>query len=901
MNYRETLNLPKTDFPMRADLAQREPARVAWWTEKDVYARMVAANADGAPYHFHDGPPYANGRLHHGHILNKVLKDIVLKVKSLSGFHTTFVPGWDCHGLPIEIAAEKELGKGKARSLGALELRKACRDYADKFVDIQRKEFMRLGVLGDWFRPYLTTQRHYEATIVRELGKLYGTGSVYRGKKPVQWCAACKTALAEAEVEYEDHTSPSIWVRFELEQNTSVVIWTTTPWTLPANLGVAFNPAFEYSWLSYGDETLIVASELVERFAQETGRGGYTVTRKERGAWFERKPLRHPFLDRASLGVLGDHVTLEAGTGCVHTAPGHGADDALVGARYGLPMYAPVDDDGRYTDEFPLMVGRSVFDCNEDVIQLLVDRGALVHRATIKHTYPHCWRSKNPIIFRATDQWFVAMDDDKRVRERVLDAIAKVQWIPEWSEQRITGMVRTRPDWCISRQRRWGVPLTFLFCDGCGGVVASEAMLMHVADLVEEHGSDVWYTREARDLVPAGTACGACGGTSFTKEMDIVDVWFESGVSWAAVMTPEIGVDGQVDLYLEGSDQHRGWFQSSLLGAVPTRDRSPFKRCLTHGFVVDGQGKKLSKSLGNYIPPEEMLKEHGAEILRLWVCSSDYREDIRISKEILKTLSEAYRKIRNTLRFLVSNLYDFDPNTDVVPEPSRHVLDRHALAVHRRRMAAIVEGYETFAFHQIYHQAVNYTNVDLSAFYMDVAKDRLYCEAAAGPIRRSAQSTLYEILRDLVISLSPVLSFTCEEMWEHMPRRAGDPDSVFLAHLDAVAPASDDPALEAALQPLLDARAAMLPELEKLRAEKAIGTGLDAAVVLGATPALAGKETLLQEVFIVSQVTLAPGQGVLSVGASPHKKCARCWKHEPEIGDDGGICDRCRGVLGAAS
>ncbi len=909
MNYRETLNLPKTAFPMRADLAQREPARVAWWTEKDVYARMVAGNAAGEAYHFHDGPPYANGHIHHGHILNKVLKDLVLKYKNLGGFHTTFVPGWDCHGLPIEIAAEKELGKGKARALGALELRKACRDYADKFVDIQRKEFMRLGVLGDWFRPYLTTQKHYEATIVRELGKMYGAGSVYRGKKPVQWCSACKTALAEAEVEYEDHTSPSIWVKFELRslakgddplsQKEYVVIWTTTPWTLPANLGVAFNPGFEYSWLRFEDETLIVASELVERFAAETGRAQYTVTRKERGAWFDRKLFRHPFLDRTSLGVLGNHVTLEAGTGCVHTAPGHGVEDAEVGTRYGLPMLTPVDDDGRYTDEFPLMKGRPVFDCNEDVIALLAERGALVHRTTIKHTYPHCWRSKNPIIYRATDQWFVAMDDDRRIRDRVLSAISKVQWIPEWSEQRITGMVKTRPDWCISRQRRWGVPLTFLFCDACHGVVASEAMLEHIATLIESHGSDIWYSWDPRDLVPAGTACGACGGKSFTKEMDIVDVWFESGVSWAAVMTPVIGEDAQIDLYLEGSDQHRGWFQSSLLASVPTRDKSPFKRCLTHGFVVDGQGKKLSKSSGNYTAPEEVLKKSGAEILRLWVCSSDYREDIRISDAIMQTLMEAYRKIRNTLRFLVSNLYDFDPNTDIVPEAERHVLDRHALAVHRRRMAAILEGYETFAFHQIYHQTVNYTNVDLSAFYLDVAKDRLYCEATTGRIRRSAQSTIYEILRDLVLSLSPVLSFTCEEVWEHMPRRAGDPDSVLLSHFEPQR--AGDAALEAELQPLLEARAAMLPELEKLRAQKVIGTGLDAAVVLGATPALIGKEALLAELFIVSKVTLGPGEGVLSVSPSPDRKCARCWKHEPEVPEtEDGICGRCAAIVGGS-
>jgi isoleucyl-tRNA synthetase len=926
--YKDTLNLPATEFPMKANLPQREPEILARWQQAGLYGRMVAGNAGRPRFLFHDGPPYANGHLHAGHVLNKVLKDIIVKQKNLAGLLTEFVPGWDCHGLPIEREVEKEVGRA-LKHTDPVAFRRACRAYAQKFVAIQRKEFERLGCVGDYDHPYLTMTNGYEARILEELGKVVASGAVYRGKKPVYWCADCETALAEAEVEYHDHSSPSIYVRFPLNdaarerlhvpagEPASVVIWTTTPWTLPANLGVAFHPDHTYVAARVGAEVILVAEYLLPAVKQQLKVEAHEIVTSLQGRELEGLSARHPFLDRDSAFVLADYVTLDTGTGCVHTAPGHGQEDYETGVRYGLPPYSPVDDKGRFTREVgvPGFEGRLVFDTNDDVCTLLAERGLLVGKQVIAHSYPHCWRSKTPVIFRATTQWFASMERTG-LREKALDQIQNhVQWLPSWGKDRIQGMVANRPDWCLSRQRHWGVPIAALRCTACGEVFTTPELFQHLVPLFEERGADAWFDLPVEALVPAGTACPQCGGQAFARERDILDVWFDSGVSYAAVMEATHGPDTITDLYLEGSDQHRGWFHSALLHSTLTRGRAPYKTVLTHGFTVDGEGKKLSKSAGNYVLPEEIIKKHGAEVLRLWVASEDYRNDVSISDEILNGLADAYRKIRNTIRFLLANLGDFRPERDGVPDARLDVLDRLMKAKAREAFTAMHEAYEAYEFHKVVAGVLNFMTGPLSAMYLDFLKDRLYAERADDPRRRSSQTVLHGIAHDVLVLLSPIVSFTADEAWQLIPRAPGEPDTVFLATWP-----------EAASRPLTDAeradaqrwnqlaavRVVVSKALEEVRTAKIIGHTLEAAVTLRVAPGSALLEAVtdlgpaLREALIVSKLDVveapvAAADGVEAVVAvAPGTKCERCWTRSASVGASAShptLCARCVGVL----
>ena len=924
MDYKDTLNLPKTDFPMRGNLPVRENEILARWEAMDIYRVIRESSADRPTYILHDGPPYANGHIHIGHALNKILKDIIGKIKQMEGFDAVYVPGWDCHGLPIEHQVKQELGP-RPEELSKAEVRKRCRAFAEKFVAIQREEFKRLGVFGDWDAPYLTMDAGYEATIIREFGRFIERGSVYRGLKPVHWCASCVTALAEAEVEYDDRTSPSIYVKFPVEGDLGrwfpnaadkaafVLIWTTTPWTLPANLAICVHPDLEYTAVEIDGEVWVMAEELkadvLKRVAGATPADLGTV----KGSALEGLVCRHPFYQRPSPILLGEHVTLEQGTGCVHTAPGHGHDDYEVGLRYGLEVYNPVDDHGRFVPEMELFGGLNVWEANHGIIERLRADGHLIAAEEVTHSYPHCWRCKEPIIFRATAQWFISMDQGE-LRRKSLEEIRQVTWIPAWGEERIYQMVDQRPDWCISRQRAWGVPITALYCEACDETVLSKDLAEHAAALVAEEGADAWFERPVADLVPSGLACPACGAHDFRKEEDILDVWFESGVSHAAVLTGERRLDWPADMYLEGSDQHRGWFHSSLLAAVGTRDGAPYRSVLTHGYVVDGEGKKMSKSAGNVIAPQKIIERYGAEILRLWVASENYRDDIRISEEILARVREAYRRIRNTCRFLLANLYDFDLARDGVPYAElppmeRYVLHRLQLLVERVRRA-----YERHEYHLFFHAFHYWCGLDLSAFYLDVLKDRLYCDEAASPARRAAQTVFSEVLSTMVRLMAPVLAYTAEEIWPYMDPALQTAESVHLAAMPEVEPAYQDETLAATWDKLLAVRSEVTKCLEGARQEEALGSSLEAKVVIGAEgdlmELLEDHREVLPGLFIVSAVDLVSPIAVpdgamqsdrfagLAVAweRAPGKKCERCWVFKEDVGsstDHPTLCGRC--------
>ncbi len=922
MDYKDTLNLPKTDFPMKANLAQKEPEFLKKWDEAGIY-EQIRKVAKGKPtYILHDGPPYANGHIHLGTALNKIIKDIVIKSKNMSGFDSVYVPGWDCHGLPIEHQVDKELGP-KRHDMPQVEKRRYCRAYAEKFVDLQREEFKRLGVFAEWENPYLTMTYDYEAATVAEFSKLYLSGDIYKGKKPVYWCATCRTALAEAEVEYADHKTPSIFVKFPMiseiaavvpklaGEKVSMVIWTTTPWTLPANLAIAAHETFEYVAVKADGEVLILAKELLESCMTAFGIKEYVELDTFPGSVLEGLKCRHPFIDRESVMILAPFVTLETGTGLVHIAPGHGQEDYEIGLEYGLENYAPVNEEGKFTKDVAFFAGQFVFDANDAVIAKLKELGALLGRADIQHSYPHCWRCKQPIIFRSTEQWFISMEKND-LRKKALRAIDQVKWFPSWGRDRIYGMVENRPDWCISRQRLWGVPITIFYCKDCEELVATKEILDHVVSLVKEFSADVWFDREPKDLMPPGTVCPHCGGANFKKDVNILDVWFDSGVSHAAVLETRPDLSSPADLYLEGSDQHRGWFHSSLLESIGTRDRAPFKSVLTHGFVVDGAGKKMSKSLGNVIDPQTIIDKNGAEILRLWVSSEDYTQDIRISKEILDRLIEAYRRIRNTGRYILGNLYDFNPDSDSVPYTKMEEMDRWAIHRLQEVIRRVRAAYDNFEFHVVYYTIYNFCSVDLSAMYLDVSKDRLYTSKATSNERRSAQTAMYMILDALTRLLAPVLTFTSEELWASLPAYANKEAGVHLAQFPEVRTDTMDEALMDKWTTLLSVKGEISKAIEIARKNKVIGHALDVRVDIAAPEKLLtllrANAELLKTLNIVSDLGFnvvdeanawrSEAIEGLAVGVTKAtgQKCQRCWNYSESVGkhaDYPEVCERC--------
>ena len=931
-DYKKTLNLPQTAFPMKAGLTQSEPKTLKKWEDDKAYAAMTASGGEKGVFVLHDGPPYANGHIHLGTALNKILKDVIVKSRNMQGYKAEYVPGWDCHGLPIELKVEQEL-KEKKKELPAHVVRKLCREYAGKWIDVQRKEFKRLGVFGVWDEPYLSMHPEYEAATARELGNFMAAGSVVRSKKPIHWCCSCKTALAEAEVEYYDHTSPSIYVRFPVTDerlsrflpkavpgHTWLVIWTTTPWTIPDNMAVSLHPEADYALVDVEGECYILAEALLDECRKHFGWVNTSILSIVKGEALKGLVAKHPIYDRPSPVVLGRHVTLDAGTGCVHTAPGHGREDYEMGLENNLEILSPLDDEGRFLSSVEHFAGLTVFEANEPVIAKLNANGNLLTKGNIKHSYPHCWRCKKPVIFRATTQWFISMEKNN-LRSRTLEAIRRdVRWIPAWGEERIHQMIENRPDWCISRQRTWGVPIVALLCKGCGEAWHSPAWSKDMAERFAKHptGCDYWFETPLEDIAPAGLACPSCGSKEWEKETDILDVWFDSGTSFAAVVERRKECRFPADMYLEGSDQHRGWFHSSLLASMGTRGVPPYKAVLTHGYVVDGQGKKMSKSVGNVVAPEEIIAKYGAEILRLWVASVDYREDVRISDEILNRQVDAYRRIRNTCRYLLGNLSDFTP-ADAVADEALDPLDRYALDVVSQMHEEIQKAYTDYEFHKVFHGLHNVCVTDLSAFYLDVLKDRLYSSAPGEAGRRSAQTALWRILLLITADMAPVLSFTAEEVFSHIPEVLRPKKPTVFALTSAEAPVLRLSAEERACwDTVLALRAEITKAIEPLRKAGDIGHGLDTAVTVYAPAELrASLENLgtdLRALFIVSQFALedaakAPASAVaaqdlegvrIQVAKAAGEKCSRCWIYSTELGTDSAhpeTCPRCTGVL----
>ena len=920
---------------MKANLQTAEPEAIARWEAMDLYGRIRAKRREAPKFIFHDGPPYANGRIHLGTALNKVLKDIVIKSKSMAGFDVPYIPGYDCHGLPIELKVDRELGP-KKRDMSIADIRRACREYAARFIDVMTEEFKRLLVFGDWPRYYLTMDYRYQADIARALGKYVERGLVYKGKKPVHWCIHCRTALAEAEVEYADHSSPSIYVEFTLSsesaaelarrvpalagRDVSVLIWTTTPWTIPSNLAIAFHPELDYAAYDVDGRAVIVAEGLAATVGQNVKRPFDQPIARMKGESLEGLRFRHPLYERDSVAVLADYVTLEQGTGAVHTAPGHGADDFLTGVKYGLEIYAPIGPGGQFLENVELFAGQRVFDANKSVEEALHDRKRLWHRETVSHQYPHCWRCHNPVIFLATSQWFVRLDGDpviagedgqsRTLREAARYAIDnQVKWIPRWGRDRIFNMVTNRPDWCISRQRAWGVPIPAVDCATCGEAILTTALIDKAAEVFEQYGADAWYERPIEEFLPAGLACPSCASTQFERERDILDVWFDSGSSHEAVLARQPELGWPADMYLEGSDQHRGWFQSSLLIALGTRGRPPFREVLTHGFLIDLEGRKMSKSVGNAISPQDVIKESGAEIIRLWVAMSEFTEELRVSKEILTRVVDVYRKLRNTCRILVANLYDFNPATDAVPLEKLDAVDRFALARYGEAAQRMLKAYAEYDLSTVAQNLNTLLTVDLSAFYVDVTKDRMYTLNPRSHERRSTQTAMYTIGDGLARLLAPILPVTADDLWRYLPGERGE--SVHLEDFPNPEPLIDS-TLIGTWERLLAVRETVNAALEEKRKDKVIGNSLGARVVITASGPIAAlldsHRQYLPMLLNVSDVGLHVGATggadhvQVVVEKAPGTKCARCWRFVPSVRTEpewAGICDRCRDALSA--
>lgn len=965
LDLKKTVNLPKTGFAQKANLTQSEPARLQKWNEMDLYRQIRNARAGREKFILHDGPPYANADIHLGTAMNKVLKDCIVKSRTMMGFDAPYVPGYDCHGLPIEQHVEKALEKkGKKKNdLNVETFRRICREHAENALKSQTRDFKRLGILGEWDHPYLTMSNHYEAETARMFGRFVERGYVYKGARPVYWCIKDQTALAEAEVEYHQHTSPSVYVKFPLRSDPAlldpalagrsvfVVIWTTTPWTLPANLGIAVHPDFEYSAFAHGNEVYIVASDLVEAVAAKCELGASPeVIARFPGTKLDRLEAGHPWIDRPSLLMVGKHVTLggeadaeteldvseaqkkspdsKAGTGAVHTAPGHGHDDFVIGKLYGLEIYCPVDNAGRFTPEVEHFAGTRVFDANDQIVEFMRERGVLLFSEKYEHRYPHCWRCKNPVIFRATPQWFIAMDhahselvekdedgrdrtnfteneNGKGLRDAALEEIARVTWIPAWGVDRMRNMFKSRPDWCVSRQRVWGVSIPVFYCAKCTEAVADPAVINHVADIFERESGDAWYTHEARELLPDGYTCTKCGADEWTKETDILDVWFDSGVSSIAVLESRAELRWPADVYIEGGDQFRGWFNSSLMVGIAAHDRAPYKAVITHGWTLDAQGRAMHKSAGNAVEPDKVISQSGAEIIRLWCASSNYFDDMRASNEILQRVQDSYRKLRNTARFALGNLDGFDPARDAVAESEMEEIDRWALAELNGLISRVRKDYEAYEFHSVFHELYQFCTVTLSARYFDILKDRLYTYAPKNVARRAAQTVIHRIVDALARFLAPILSFTADEIWENIPRAAGE-ETLASVHLALFPETTDlsDANLASTWERLFAVRDQVLGELEKARANKDIGSSLEAKVTLTATgdtlALLREHQNDLRYIFIVSQVELVEGEFSIAVSRAEGAKCERCWNYSTRVGESERyptVCERCTAAL----
>jgi isoleucyl-tRNA synthetase len=926
VDLKQTVNLPRTDFPMKANLPQSEPKTLARWEAENLYGQIRASRQGRPVYLLHDGPPYANGKIHLGTAFNKILKDFIVKSKTMAGFDSPYVPGWDCHGLPIEFKVDQELGSKKAK-MTTSQIRGECRKYAQKWVDAQREDFKRLGVFGRWDDPYLTMTASYQATIAGAFVDFLDKGYVYKGLKPVHWCTHDRTALAEAEVEHEPHASPSIWVRFALitdpvhidpalkDKPVYGLIWTTTPWTIPANMAICYHPTYEYSAVEVNGDVYIVASDLVRVTAEKCGWTGETVIARFPGEKVEHAVFKHPFIERDSLGILADHVTLEQGTGAVHTAPGHGNEDYVVGQRYKIATYCPVDAAGRYfraegaSGELPEeLIGKNVWEANPMVIEILKQHGALLGQEKVDHSYPHCWRCHKPTIFRATEQWFIGMENND-LRKRALAAIKGIKWMPSWGEERISNMIAGRPDWCISRQRVWGVPIVVFYCEKCREPLTDRHVLDGVVKLFAQHTADIWYDRTPAELIPAGTTCHKCGSTEFTKEKDILDVWFDSGSSHLAVLREDNGLRWPADLYIEGGDQYRGWFHSSLLVGVGLKGDAPYRECATNGWALDGDGRPLSKSLGNGVAPEEIIKQYGAELLRLWSASVQFNEDVRISPTILTRLTEAYKKLRNTFRYILGNLSDFSHETDAVSGDELLEIDQWILFRAEDLVRKCRAYYDDFQFHKVYRAVYDFAATDLSNVYFDILKDRLYTSAPKSAARRSAQTALYRLGYALVRLMAPVLTFTSEEVWPFLGEKGSVHTAFFPApeELTREIPAAKRDSTSAWDQLML-VRNEVLKALEVARGDKFIGAPLEAKVVIAAAPGLYGLlRDYAQELpglFIVSQVELQEG-GSETVGVEVARasgtKCERCWKFTEDVGQSTQfptVCAACASVLG---